>query len=300
MPEPTTEQLSIKVSSERMIREVATSVSPGRLFWEKLSPEKQTILVGPLRKAEETIAQRFPDGFTSRHVENARALKDANQLEHQQNETSCTYVSTANAMRVLDKPEVAYSKQRLESTLRRIVGGDRLTIGDQDIVSILKSGPPYNQFSLAETVASPVSIPGYSSEMAGFFDLLQNGAVAVGSWYKFADRVSTSAGIVEHARTIVGFSKGVHDTLFLHVIDPYGAQPETWSFRDWVVASNMTVLDEADLGVDFVKNKVAKLTKREGTLSEMVDNLWILQKKQPRVVISTALPTAHVARSIKI
>lgn len=85
---------------------VSPIIDAGIPFWDKLSPDKQAILEGPIRKIEESIARQFPEGYVSPLVGKATDLRG--QLERQTDLTSCTYIASGNALRVLDQPRIEY------------------------------------------------------------------------------------------------------------------------------------------------------------------------------------------------
>jgi len=188
----------------------------------------QVVIEGSIRKTEEMIARQFSDGYSSPLISKARTVKDGDHLERQHDLTSCTLVSTANALRVLDQPRAEFSRDTLKSQAERLSGRSQPTIDRENLRQIF-SASPYDQFSIRDLPEARVRLPNTSPEMTNLFRSLQEGNIAVAGWRKDPIRVigSKGEGFINHARTIVGFTKGEGNTLWLHVVDPYGARQET-------------------------------------------------------------------------
>ncbi len=260
----------------------------GLPFWDKLTPEIQTVIEGPIRRTEEMIARQFPDGFVSPKVAKARTIRDQDGLEEQHDTTSCTYVATANALRLLDTSRPEYSRDAL-----KVVAGGKETIPTPDSVrGILNSGEPYNQFYL-EVPHAKVRLasksPDVSPDMDVLFNDLARGGVAVAAWRLTPTKNVSPAGMgaIEHARTIAGFSRGPDNTLQLHIIDPYGARQEVWSFRDWIVAMRMNYpFDNPEYTPEEVKNWMENLNSNTGLMRNIAEDVNVIHKKKPQIVVS--------------
>lgn len=257
----------------------------GGLIWNKLSPEKQAALEGPIRIIEQGIARQFPEGYASPLVARASSLPEG-QLERQTDTTSCTYVATANALRVLDQPKLEYSRDALKNRNEQLQGQAQVALNAKEIENIFNSGTPYDQFALQRFEQPKLRMPQTHPEMIRFFRALQNGNIAVAGWRSSIDAIRQGGGFVEHARTIVGFSRGPNESIILHVIDPYGARQEKWSFRDWVVASEMEILDNPIFSEEEIRRFAGNMGKRGGMAAAIVSYAWVIHKKQPRLVIA--------------
>lgn len=206
----------------------------GNDFWDKLSPSRREILERPLREAEEWLAQHFPDGYVSPMVGRAQAIRGRDELEKQRDMTSCTFVSLANALRLLDKPRTEYSKSNLEGILHTLTNLSYDSITDPNHYRQLFSMEyPLNQFDFNRiSGANEVDRP---RNMLQVLQAFSRGDAAISYW----DFIPHESGVRRdgHARTIVGFEKGPNNTLSFIAIDPFGARLQRWAFRDWIVAS---------------------------------------------------------------
>lgn len=164
----------------------------------------------------------------------------------------------------------------------------RTTIGAADLKAIFASGDPHNQFELYEYERSRLRMPQTSPEMMQLFRALQSGDMAVASWRTSAEAAARgSTGFIEHARTIAGFSRGFNNTVLLHVIDPYGARQETWSFRDWVVASRMNMyFDNPLYSTEDIQKITDNLNRSGGVMSAVASEVMVIHKKMPKLVLT--------------
>lgn len=273
----------VSSSGESNIRENA-----GLPFWNRLDPERQKILEAPIRRIEEIIARQFSDGYVSPGVARVDALRKIDGLERQQDATSCTYVATANALRVLDQVRPEFTRDAVKRKVDSLTGTSNETLNAGTVQALFSLESPYNNFNLQQIQQSKVRLPNTSPEMSSFFRALQNGDVAVASWRMTPEGAkSEGTGFIDHARTIVGFQKLEGDSVQLHVIDPYGARSETWSFRDWVVASRMNVtFDNPSYDIEDVRKVAENLSKTGGTMHGVSSDIWLLHKKRPQIKIS--------------
>jgi hypothetical protein len=255
----------------------------GLPFWNALSPEMQAGIEGPIRRVEESIARQFPDGYVSPTISRAKSLRDEDGLEKQHDLTSCTYVSTANALRLLDQPRPEYSRSALAAKTHELSGSPQNTIDRREITAILASVQPYNQFTLREQ-PSPAKVRlNASPEMTEVFRNLAQGDVAVAGWRQSPTRVvgSHGEGFIAHARTITGFSKGADNALQLHIVDPYGARPEVWTFRDWIAAMRMnTLFDNPSYTPEEVKVWMENIDKPNGLMANIANDVIVIHKRQ--------------------
>ena len=263
------------------------ATSLGQLMWDKLSPEKQALLEPPIRRVEQQLARQFPEGYVSPLVAKAASIPGI-QLERQTDATSCTYVATANALRVLDQPKPDYSRVALKNRIEQLSGRDEDAIYSADLDRIFNSGSPYDQFVLQKFEQPRLRMPQTSPEMRNFLRAFQDGKVAVAGWRLWPDAIrSAGGGILGHARTIVGFSKGPNETIMLHVIDPYGARQEKWSFRDWVIASNMDIhFDNPSVDMEEIRKISEFLSRKGGVMAATASYVWIIYKKKPRLILT--------------
>lgn len=258
----------------------------GQLFWDKLSPEKQVLIEEPIRKIEQSIARQFPEGYTSPLVPRLSTIP-REQLERQMDATSCTYVAISNALRVLDQPRPEYSRDSLKSRIEQQTGQTQTTLNPERLERIFTLGSPYDQFGLRRFEQPRIRMPQTHPEMMSLFRALQNGDIAVADWRLSSEAIRQGGAFVEHARTVVGFSRGPNETVMLHVIDPYGARQEVWSFRDWVVASRMNMYFDNPIYNNNDVRKVAEVMgQKGGMMAGIASEVWVIQKKEPRLVIT--------------
>lgn len=256
----------------------------GLPFWNKLTPEMQVVIAGPIRRTEEAIAKHFPDGYVSPFVAKANSIKDQDGLEEQHDATSCSFVSTANALRLLDSSRPEYSKD----TLMNLAGSPRQLLPNH--LRTIFNSSPFNQFTL-ETPQAKVRLLGNSDlppDMLTLFEDLKRGDVAVAGWRSTPNRVvgQHGEGNIHHARTIAGFSKGPDNTLKLHVIDPYGARQEVWSFRDWIVAMRMDYpFDNPSYSPEEVRGWMSNLNGPTGLMRNIAEAVDVIHKKKPQIVV---------------
>lgn len=285
-PRTTAETPRIRLPRREANTTNSSERSLGQLLWNKLSPEKQAALEAPIRRIEQSIAEQFPEGYTSPLVGKLATIS-REQLERQTDATSCTYVATANALRVIDQPRPEYSRDALKRKIEQLTEQAQVTLNPDKVDRILNSGTPYNQFALQRFEQPRIRMPQTHPEMMQVFRALQGGDLAVASWRLTAEPIRQGGGFVEHARTIVGFSKGANETVSLHVIDPYGARQEVWSFRDWVVASRMSMyFDNPFYNIEDVRKVTEVMSQKGGMMAGIASDVWVIHKRSPKIVIS--------------
>lgn len=287
-PRATTETPRVRLSGRETNFTDSLGGGLGQLLWNKLSPEKQAALEGPIRKIEQSIAKQFPEGYASPLVGRLATIS-REQLERQTDATSCTYVATANALRVVDKPRIEYSRDALKSRIEQLTEQTQANLSAERIDRIFNSGTPYSQFALQRFEQPKIRMPQVHPEMMEFFRALQGGDIAVADWRLTTEAIRGRGGFIDHARTIIGFSRGPNESILLHVIDPYGARQETWSFRDWVVASRMnSTFDNPLYDVEDVRKVAEVMGQRSGIMAGIASDIWVIHKKSPKIVISKA------------
>lgn len=277
----------IKLSKRRDSELALESRSLGQLFWDKLSPEKQMALEQPIRKIEQSIAKFFPENYDSPLIAKTASFPN-DQLERQTDVRSCTYVATANGLRILDQPREEYLRDGLKARIEQLTGQISETLNPRKLEAIFASGSPYNQFNLRKFEQPKVRMPSSHPEMMSLFRSLQNGDIAVAAWRMLPTAIRQQGyGHISHARTIVGFSRRPNETIVLHVIDPYGARQEELSFRDWVVASRMnTYFDNPFYDEDSVRKVAEIMGQRNGMMGDIANDVWVIHKKQPKIVLN--------------
>lgn len=275
----------IKLPKRETVITGTSSGGLGELLWNKLSPEKQAILKAPIERIEQSIAKQFPEGYTSPLVSRLATISKE-ELERQTDATSCTYVATANALRVVDQPRIEYSKDALKSRIEQLTEQTQITLSTERIDRIFNSGAPYSQFTLQRFERPKIRMPQVHPEMTQFLRALQDGDIAVADWRLTTEAIRGSSGFIDHARTIVGFSRDPNQTILLHVIDPYGARQEVWSFRDWVVASRMnSTFDNPLYGIEDVRKVAEVMGQTGGVMAGIASDIWVIHKKRPQIVI---------------
>lgn len=220
-------------------------VTTGGKFWDSLTPQAKINNEPILAEFEEKLVSHYPPSYDSPYVNKMgrqAMLLQQNISVRQTDNESCTYIATANALRVLDGPNVAYTKDALKSRLTEIRSrqlerlvdvGDELT--QTSLVEIFASGFPYGRLradQLEGEYREGLLVPDKIIELLQRFD---QGFVGVLAW-PYSPRHTLAQGITyEHARTLTGFQ--IRDgRLNIHVIDPYEAVEKPWSLRDLAVA----------------------------------------------------------------
>src|SRR5688572_7395840 len=131
----------------RLIKRVTDTeprtTSLGQQFWELLSPEVQAAIEQPIRNIEQSVARKFPEGYSSPLVAKSASMP-IDLLEKQTDATSCTYVSTANALRILDQVKPEYSKDSLKDRIDQLTGQPNITLNPSKMEAIFSSGAPYD------------------------------------------------------------------------------------------------------------------------------------------------------------
>ena len=83
-------------------------------------------------------------------------------------------------------------------------------------------------------------------------------------------------------------SKTPDNNLKLHVIDPYGARQEVWSFRDWVVAMRMDMLfDNPRVTAQEMKDTwLPHINGSGGMMRGIAEDTWVIHKKRPQILVT--------------
>lgn len=265
------------------------TANAGGAFWNQISPEKQAVIEEPIRIIEDWLASHFEEGFVSPGVAKAETLRRAGGLEQQRDATSCTFVATGNDMRILDTQRPEYSSVALRAQVHQHLPIEESRITAQglrvnDLRTITSSGTPYNQFEVTTVGWIRDREPGTSPEMLAVLNALGSGDVAVTSWRSTPGRAIAaggSIGFLEHARSIVGFSKLPDNKIAIYIVDPYG-RFEQWSFRDWVAAKKLNdILDNPHMDLEGIK-KFAENTRLGGEMvNSIASAMVLLHKKNP-------------------
>lgn len=289
MDESGTEKPRIKIPSKesRVSEPSRIAKNAGLPFWNALTPEMQAVIEQPIRRIEENIAKQFPDDYVSPLVVKSGSLKDQDGLEKQHDLTSCSYVATANALRLLDRPRPEYSRKALEDKAGELFRSPPTEIYRREIVSLLASTPTYDQFTLQGLPDSKVRLTA-SPEMTEVFRHIAQGDVGIAAWRQSPIRTigAHGEGFISHARTIAGFSKAPDNSLQLYIIDPYGARQEIWAFRDWIAAMRMNILfDNPSYTPEEVRKWMENIDKRSGLMTNIAQDVILIHRRQRPLII---------------
>lgn len=261
-----------EIGADNGIRTVTT----GGEFWDSLTPQARINSEPILSNFEKYLVRHFGPNYNSPFVNKiGRQAMFLNQrmLVRQTDNESCTYIATANALRVLDGPNVNYTKDALKSRLTEISSQQLrrpVDVGDElhqtSLAEIFASGFPYGRFrteQLEGEYRKGLLVP---DKMIELFQRFDQGFVGVLGW-PYSPRHTLAQGITyEHARTLTGFQ--IRDgRLNIHVIDPYEAVEKPWSLRDLIAAFL------------FQYNGVNNI----GSLNFMAKNVWLIEKTPPPI-----------------
>ncbi|MDD5147294.1 MAG: hypothetical protein PHV63_01920 [Candidatus Daviesbacteria bacterium] len=254
------------------------TVTAGCEFWDSLTPQARTNNEPILAGFETYLVSHFPLNHDSPFVykigRQAMCLGQNISLR-QTDDESCAYIATANGLRVLDEPNINYTKDALKSRLTEIRSrqlGRLVELGDilqpASLLEIFSSGPPYGRFRMEQLkgeARNDLLVPDIMLELLQRFD---RGSVGILSW-PYSPRYTLAQGITfEHARTLTGFQ--IRDgRLNINVIDPYERTERPWSFRDLVVAFMFQYTTINNLSANDV-NFLAK-------------SVWLIEKTPPSI-----------------
>lgn len=209
--------------------------SDGTEFWDSLPPEQQALSADKISTAERWLTQYFPPPQTSVHALTARRLSLEMGLTRQFDMESCTFIATANGLRVLDQPKAEYSLTGLQDRVSRTYGHQFSQLDPNTLEAILKSGAPFDQFKLSLIPKPLVSDRPVPIDMYCLLRKFQEGAVAVLNWPYSSAYTYKRGKYFDHARTLTGFTSN-QEGLFFHILDPYTPREIVYSFRDLIVA----------------------------------------------------------------
>lgn len=209
--------------------------SQGLGYWEALPTETRGEIEGEILSAEAWLAGYFPEDHTTPNVLDARHLSLQRLSEIQQDPAACSIIATANAFRVLDGPNPAYTQRGIQDRIQRLHGARWTTIWPETLKDLTESGEPYEKFESARIASELEGNRDHPKDFLTLMQQLDNGSVATLDWKISPTFIDTEGERTTHARTIAGFS--IHDKkIYFHIIDPYKGSVDPWLFRDLVAA----------------------------------------------------------------
>lgn len=269
---------SLPPPTERPSALIADIPDRGRAFWNHLNPEEQATFEGPIRKIEQFIAERFPEGYSSPLLPKAVEMSKKGELVQQMDERSCTVVAFANALRILDKPRNEYTVRRISA-----LAGVDSNLGSEEYKRVLSSRQPYSSFRYKEIKNNATHSSESCPEMAELFQALQAGNVVSAGWNMYPGdhihvigKLTTTVG---HERTLIGFTIGKNKEISLMYIDPYEAKTGRISFRDWIIASWLgSYLSDKSRTDPDIQEVVQKKLMDGSFVAEVATNVSVIQK----------------------
>ena len=237
--------------------------STGGAFWAELTPSQQSLNRESIGKAEEWLMNYFPPQYSSPLVRGARLLGLQNQASLQVDNESCSFIASANALRLLDQPDHRYS---LSGIRARLPYTQIPTVSELN--QLFSTGQPFDKFQ-AIAIPNPVvrdrPVP---MDMYQLLRKFQDGAAVTLDW-PYSPEYSLRYGVrYTHVRTLSGFSSTL-EGLFFHVIDPYQGIEHPWSLFDLAVAVYFSHTGILDRGIG------------NDDIDSLARSVLIIEKKRP-------------------
>ncbi|HBQ51187.1 hypothetical protein A3B42_04450 [Candidatus Daviesbacteria bacterium RIFCSPLOWO2_01_FULL_38_10] len=207
--------------------------SGGSEYWDSLPAHQKAANHDQLAKMEDWLIRHLPEPPPlppppiPENLLASRYLTLGGALNRQIDPKTCTYITVANALRILGEPGSDYSLRALQQRTITPDGAFHKQLTISGVNKILSSGEPFDKFQ--------------ATVVTGMFTFLRKlqtrKAVAIMNWPFSPAHLIRNDKVHTHARTVTGFTRN-NQGLFFYFVDPYiNPEIKVYSFRDLMVAS---------------------------------------------------------------